>query len=214
PYLAELATLDPEAARAISSRLAGPSVVEDPGSAPTVSLDSVDVMIEPPSVRTLAAEQGSGDEGTEVGDEVPQASTDRYSARTIEAAELEVGDDQVESEEDSHPDLTFEDNGSAATGGEPTYDISMEAAPVAEATRSLDDLDGLGGDAELPAQEFAIDPGDDAIEESIGVELEPENESDDEGGKAAGSLEDDLDEADFFVTQGLIEEARTILRGL
>ncbi len=210
-YLAELATLDPEAATALAGRFGRPSVVEDSGSAPAVSLDSVDVMIEPPSVQTLAVDAGSGDEGTDVRDEFPEVATDGAAPEgTIDIGdigELEVGDDQVESEEVSHPDLAFEENASTASGGEPTYDISMEATPVAEAARSLDDIDGLGGDAELPAQEFAIDPGDDAIEESIGVELEPE----DDGGKAAGSLEDDLDEADFFVTQGLIEEARTIL---
>ena len=214
PYLAELATLDPEAASALAGRYGRPSLVEDPGSAPAVSLDSVDVMIEPSSGQSLAVDAGSGDEGTEVRDlEFPEVATDGAAAAdgTIDIAELEVGDDQVESEEDSHPDLAFEDNASTAGGGEPTYDISMEAASAVEPARSLDDLDGLGGDAELPAQEFAIDPGDDAIEESIGVELEPENDGGEEGGKAGGSLEDDLDEVDFFVTQGLIEEARTIL---
>src|SRR5262249_21483405 len=154
-------------------------------SEPALSLDSVDVMIEPPSARMLGRDAGTSDGVTEVGDE------------------LQVGDDQVESSEDSNPDLAFEEAVSTAGDSDRRYDVTTDVG----SSRALDELEGLAGDSAIPAQEYAIDPGDDAIEESIGVELEPEAEA----AKASGTLEDDLDEADFFVTQGLIDEARTIL---
>jgi pilus assembly protein FimV len=252
-YLAELATLDPEAAEALAERIGAGAAAEDEdededGSA-AVSLDSVDVILEPPSVETRSVvpgvaargangqaadddeidlnvsesdREGEGDgEGTEVRDEFAAVATDAAGA------EIEVSDDQVEASEDSHAGLNFDEGPSTAAGGDRTYDISMEAASVDSLKAPAVVPDGADGDEpdaheamSLDAEashEYAIDPGDDAIEESVGVELEPEPASaDDAGGKAGGLglLEDDLDEADFFITQGLIEEARTILDDL
>ena len=225
PYLAELATLDPEAAEALAERVRGPTAPDDDdeGSA-AVSLDSVDVILEPPSAEMRAVAPAPSQqaievdpvendpptegEGTEVRDEFATMATDGA------AAEIEVSDDQVEASEDSHPELNFDEGPSTAAGGDRTYDISMEAPSVdsLRAPRVVDEEpepEGLSVDAELPSQEYAIDPGDDAIEESIGVELEP-----DDDGKGSAALEDDLDEADFFLTQGLVDEAQTILLDL
>ena len=220
-YLAELAALDPESAEALARRIGRSASAEEFAVVPAsfdarpVSIDSVDVVIEPPSVDVAARVLGRDPdgEGTEVRDEFAQATTAGDGTVELDDAEtdaLEVADDQVESEEESHPELAFDEMVSTAAGGDKTYDISVEAPSIDSLeARSLEEAEGLVGASDLPPQEYAIDPGDDAIEESIGVELEP-----DEAKAGGGSLEDDLDEVDFFVTQGLVEEARTILRDL
>jgi pilus assembly protein FimV len=80
-------------------------------------------------------------------------------------------------------------------------------------------LEGLEMEAE--AYEFGIETGQ-MVEEAQGgsrtvetaIEQRHDEPTDDERAVAGTSLEDDLDEADFFVAQGLWEEARDILRSL
>jgi len=94
--------------------------------------------------------------------------------------------------------------------------------PELAAPGLLESLEGLEMEAE--AYEFGVEtgpmteeahPGSLTVETAIDQGHRHDEPTDDERAAVAGtSLEDDLDEADFFVGQGLWEEARDILRAL
>jgi tetratricopeptide (TPR) repeat protein len=124
-------------------------------------------------------------------------------------------------------DLSFEEISITEGMTERTFESSMVAS-------SLDELEGLpvGVDRDEASLEFELDPADEAVAESLGASAAPtavdpaptapspapldalaalDEEDPGEAPAVPGNLEDDLDEADFFVSQNLFEEARAIL---
>jgi len=107
-------------------------------------------------------------------------------------------------------ELAFDEIALDTGNTERTFDSSL-------AVSSIDDLDGLPvGETPATAVEFELDPADEAVAESLGMTSPAPARGG--GAAAAGAtpagLEDDLDEADFFVSQNLFEEARAILNDL
>src|SRR5262249_12185602 len=99
--------------------------------------------------------------------------------------------------EGSEPEHGFIVEGGSGSGPDRTYDASLE------------EIDVLVGDASSSPREYAVDPRDQAVEESMGG---PPTERPASGNSIpAGALEAELAEADFYVGRGMIAEARRIL---
>jgi tetratricopeptide (TPR) repeat protein len=109
-------------------------------------------------------------------------------------------------------------------GAPDPYDV--DGLDSAELTDDIGDIGDIGpvGPAPDPTYRTSLSGTSRTVETPVEVEEDigegpgemtadlPEESMDD--ALAATSLEDDLDEADFFVSQGLWDEARDILRGL
>jgi tetratricopeptide (TPR) repeat protein len=188
-YLGELAGVesDDDKVRALARRFRLRLPVElEEATPPPLSVDSVDVVVEPPSIDIV--------EGTEVGADFSDAP------RTANDGTIEVDPGEVDVEvEASEPELGFQGAKTAAGHDDRTYDASLE---------DLDILAVGTDDGATSSRDFAVDPDDKAVEESIGV---PTDRPASGTAAGAGALEDELDEADFYVGQGMVAEARRIL---
>jgi pilus assembly protein FimV len=242
-YLRELTQLVPDDARAreLTARyrlrpppLPMPPAGDDPGSddleieivpgtlppgGGAISVDSVDVLLDATSpldeTTDIGAEVPPYEELTSAGEEMTVA---REGSIEIDGAELAV--EIADPVDDEDPELAFDDMGGEGTAaGDLTVDV---------AHTSLDGLDLLADEA-AGQVELSIDPADSALAESLGPPSErgqddftPAPVTERPAGTPPGSttgapgtsLEDDLDEADFFVSQSLHEEARAILEEL
>lgn len=112
--------------------------------------------------------------------------------------------------------LDFEQAEAEILGAEPVSDILDAFAPSAEAvpTRVMSTID-LDDDLAFDVDEFEVpftmESADADLAEFYNQETRPGSESELKDG---GGLDDDLDEADFFVAQGLYDSAREILHNV
>jgi tetratricopeptide (TPR) repeat protein len=175
-----------------------------PGSSPSIrQLDSTDMILEPEpsgSVETTTV----GDEATQIGAPAATRGGEFIVEETddgtvdVDGAEvaLEVAD-PVAAESGDH-ELAFDEiTGGTTTASDKTYDNILAARAIGDPAAAA---------APVAVGEVEIDPEDEAA-------AEPPSGSG-ERPAAATSLEDDLDEADFFVSQNLFDEARAILGDL
>ncbi len=194
----------------------------------TMQVDSVDVLLESSAgvdeTTDIGVESMDSDDMTAIGDGTMEIDAEL----AVEVAA--PGDDDIDHE------LAFDDMTSARAqhgGGDQTVDVSrapFEDFPsmTVEPVDPLDPLDSNDDDA--IATELSLDPTDEALAESLGppsvravadaqvndfeapsATERPQGLARESGGT---SLEDDLDEADFFVSQSLYDEARAILGDL
>jgi tetratricopeptide (TPR) repeat protein len=221
--LRELAGADPAKARALATKLRlplpeGRAASPRPAPAPPAQLedDSVDdfeMQVEDNTPVPL---------GVETSDIVVQTAavstgTLDFDLDDLGGAGVSEGTQEIDPEQ---LDVLGDDEG----GGELRFDEGSVTSNSPNEAKTFDanleDLDamGLAGDADSPAaeREFELDPGDQAFDESMGSAdaAPPVEEHADVAAPAGTSLEDDLDEADFFVSQNLFSEARAILSDL
>ncbi len=179
----------------------------------------------------VAADEVMGDVGDVLGDATPDLDLDarppqRDSEGTVEIGEAEIvglasaEDNEVDVEVDagdrSSPELGFDDLGLADLSASAPLPL---ASPTATPRRSVgatppDDKTVEAALADFESltegvRDLGVDPADAALVESLGLRPSSTNV-----GETTGSLEDDLDEVDFFVAQELHSEARVILREL
>ncbi|HET6611853.1 MAG TPA: tetratricopeptide repeat protein [Kofleriaceae bacterium] len=153
-------------------------------------------------------------------DDEPEAVADPTGTLEVDLGQVEesrpaIGDADATSAED---DLDF-DQPRAGQWGEGFLQSSRESMqtldelpPPREAMPTLDELPRPRFAAQSSASLPAITDGDAHIEDaSASASFSAPSVA---GGEAASALEDDLDEADFFMTQGLLDEARDILNAL
>jgi tetratricopeptide (TPR) repeat protein len=159
----------------------------------------------PPTPMPAAPDDGEGSSADIPIEEASQESSLDEGTVEVDPAELAVEIGEPEDEAAVDTDFAFDEV--SATGPDKTDDSGL--------LPGLDDLVGLpvGAEAGPQVKEVAIDPEDEVMAESLagggttpGAPRPP--------GVVGMSLEDDLDEADFFVSQNLFDEARAILNDL
>jgi tetratricopeptide (TPR) repeat protein len=191
---------------------------------------------------SVPVEGPSGDYGMDL--EFEDVGGAGMSAPPVEAAEHEHGDgdgtqdvdpDQIAAEvaldaDEIGAEIAFETPAPRRAYSYSGFDAGMNPRTLEDRVRTsgpteqtfdadLDDF-GVEGAVAHEHEEFSLDPGDDALAESMGAEPEPAPPVAEPPpvrevtGVGGGSLEDDLDEADFFVSQSLFAEARSILGDL
>jgi hypothetical protein len=143
-----------------------------------------DLPFDPYDARLFDAEPGFDEDG---------ALAPRFSDDELAEAEVEVDPAREAAAPDSYGI------------GLDTGDFTSDGAPIqagAEPTYRTE-LDGTGRTPENELESETREMGEDAL-----------SDPGDDPSPSGTTLEDDLDEADFFVSQGLWEEARDILRSL
>jgi len=181
----------------------------------------------------VASEDGLAVEGMDMDFSSPEVVSDPHGT-------MEVSVDQVEEmvpldEADLGEELMF-DAGIANPPPAQSYPATVDQPPLADAqtfdAQPIDDLSGFEADfrggvahagepeMELSADDFEEVVATDVVSEPLSepppatLDQTVDGEVPVADASGATSLEDDLDEADFFITQGLFGEARDILHGL
>lgn len=211
-------------------------VAIEPATPPPTAADEL------PEVALDAASVDDGAMEFEFDDVGGGASAETPAPEPRREATQQVAEDQVDAELslDSFDggELEFEENLGASPQTSFDGDLNpqtTEAAPdfdpvpgptpaLRNATRRPEsdeatfdgDYDDLAAPPPGGMDEFSLDPGDDAVVESMSAEAEAASSpaAAEEAAPASGNLEDELDEADFFVSQDLYAEARGILTEL
>ncbi|HEX8790264.1 MAG TPA: tetratricopeptide repeat protein [Polyangiaceae bacterium] len=103
---------------------------------------------------------------------------------------------------------------------EPSMRVAQPAAPAQPRSPSIDDIDDPFGDAPLPAYPLEGPPESAAAFELVQPPLDatdayasqPDVEEREPGGPGTPDIEQALEEAEFFTSRGLFDDARTILQ--